>query len=76
MWHIMPDDVTENAAEYSLLGCNHQRVCTSYSLYVQLLCYSTNVLPRGDEGSGKLCAVIEASLYWLLAPLRIQTPAA
>jgi len=51
-------------------GCNHQSTSTiSYNFYVQLpwyRCPDTNfILARRDEGSGKPCPVIEASI---LAP--------
>ena len=56
----MPDGTTEPVAEHSA------RLQPSINLMPQLqpLCSAAlvpNVLPRRDEGSGKPCAVIEAS---------------
>ena len=56
----MPDDATESVATHS------SRLQPSIICMPQLqpLCSAAlvpNVLPRRDEGSGKLCAVIEAS---------------
>ena len=56
----MPADTTETVAEHSA------RLQPSINLHAQLqpLCSAAlvpNVLPRRDEGSGKPCAVIEAS---------------
>ena len=51
-----------HVAECSFLGCNHQSThIPSYSLLICSVALVLNVLPRRDEGSGKLCAVIKAS---------------
>ena len=54
----MPDD--EGLAEHS------SRLQPSFSLHAPVIafvfsCSGSDVLPRRDEGSGKSCAVIEAS---------------
>ena len=56
----MPDDATEGVAEHS------SRLQPSINLHAPVTalmfsCSGTNVLPWRDEGSGKPCAVIEAS---------------
>ena len=58
LWH-MPDDTTEPVAEHSarLQRRSHQSTCMPQ---LQPLC-SAALVPN-DEGSGKPCAVIEASL--------------
>ena len=58
----MPANTTETVPEHST------RLQPSINLqdpvieFVQLLWYLANVLPGRDEGSGKPCAVIEASI--------------
>ena len=52
----------------------NQFACPSYSLYVQCsAALVPNVLSRRDEGSGKPCAVIEAS-YSILASTQDSNP--
>ena len=58
--HIMPDDATEGVAEHS------SRLQPSINLHAQLqLSCSAALVPINytpeDEGSGKPCAMIEAS---------------
>ena len=56
----MPVDTTETVVEHSV------RLQPSINLHAPVTAFMLaalvpNVLPRGDEGSGKPCAVIEAS---------------
>ena len=68
LWH-MPDDTTEGLAEHS------SRLQPSINLHAPVTAALVpNVLARRDEGLGKPCIVIEASVYW--PPLRIRTWAA
>ena len=75
LWH-MPADATETVAEHRARLQPSSSLHAPVAAFFMFNCSGTDALPRRDVGSGKPCAVIEASYYIVYChwpPLRIRT---